>query len=57
LKSKNINKNIYSDYPISKDNPCGIITRLAMPFYFNFNGISIVLEKIKDKYYAFEVNL
>ncbi|MCK4798303.1 MAG: hypothetical protein KAT05_13055 [Spirochaetes bacterium] len=51
------NKNIYCEYPIVLDNPCGIVFRLAFPFYFNIKGTSIVIDKIKGKYYYFEVNI
>jgi len=51
------NKKIFSEYPINKDNPCGIIIRLAMPFYFDIKGRSIVIENIKDSYYAFDISL
>jgi hypothetical protein len=39
------------------DNPCGIILRLAFPFYFNMQGTSLVIEEINNKFYCFEVNL
>jgi hypothetical protein len=57
LSKENVNKKLFSEYPIVKENPCGIITRLALPFYFDIRGISIVIEKIKDIYYLFEVSL
>jgi hypothetical protein len=57
LQQKNIKKTIYSEYPIMMDNPCGFIARLAMPFYFNFQGVSLVIEQIKNNYFVFEVVL
>ena len=51
------NKNYYCEDPIVKDNPCGIIYRLAFPFYFDVKGDSIVIEKTNNKYYFFEVNI
>lgn len=51
------NKNIFCEYPIIKDNPCGIIFRLAFPFYFDIKGYSIVIEKTDNRYYFFEVNI
>lgn len=48
-------KNVYCEYPIVKDNPCGIIFRLALPFYFNIKGNSIIIEKIEDNFFIFEV--
>jgi hypothetical protein len=50
-------KKIYSEYPIVKDNPCGIIFRLAFPFYFEIKGTSIVIDRIDNRYYFFEVNI
>ena len=49
--------NIYTEFPLIKDNPCGIAFRLAFPFYFNCRGDSIVIEKIENKFYYFEVKL
>jgi len=54
---KNNNKKILCEYPIIKDNPCGIIFRLAIPFYFNIQGKSILLENINGKIYYFEIKL
>ncbi len=51
------NKNLYCEYPIIKDNPCGIIFRLALPFYFDIKGYSIIIEKIENQYFIFEVNI
>jgi hypothetical protein len=51
------NKNYYCEAPIVKDNPCGIIYRLAFPFYFDVKGNSVVIEKIDNKYYFFEINI
>ena len=57
LKKVDKDKDVYCESPIVKDNPCGIIFRLAFPFYFSIKGISIVVEKIGDKYFYFEVNI
>ena len=57
LKNKKIGKNLYCEYPIVKDNPCGIIYRLAFPFLINLTGNSLVLEKINDKIFCFNINL
>lgn len=50
-------KKTISEYPLSKDNPCGIAYRLALPFYLELKGHSIIIEKAKDKYYYFEVTI
>ena len=50
-------KKVYTDYPITQDNPCGIAFRIAFPFYFNLKGKSLIIDKIDDKYFCFEVNL
>ncbi len=57
LLKGNAGKNIYSDYPVTGENPCGIIFRLAFPFYFNCAGRSLIVDKIMDKYYYFIVKL
>ena len=51
------NKKVITEYPIILDNPCGIIFRLAMPFYFMIRGLSLVIENIDNKIHYFEVNL
>ena len=50
-------KKLFTEYPLVKDNPCGIIFRLAMPFLFDKPGKSLVIEKIKNAYHLFEVAL
>ena len=55
--NKDFNKNILTEFPLVLDNPCGIILRLALPFYFNIKGTSIVIEEIDNKFYYFEVIL
>jgi len=57
FKKSGINKNIFTEYPLVLDNPCGIIYRLAMPFYLNIKGISLVIENINKKYYCYEAKL
>lgn len=58
FKLKNIkDKNIYSEYPIVKDQPCGIAFRIALPFYFNIKGKSLVIDESKESYNLFEVNI
>ena len=57
IKLKSTNKKVITEYPVILDNPCGIIFRLAFPFYINIKGLSLVIESIKDKIYYFEVNL
>jgi hypothetical protein len=54
---KSKNKNILTEYPLVLDNPCGIILRLSLPFYFNIKGTSLVIEEINNKFYYFEVFL
>lgn len=51
------NKKLFTEYPMVFDNPCAVIYRLAMPFYFNIKGLSLVTEKINDKYHLFEVKI
>jgi hypothetical protein len=57
LKKMFPDREIYTEYPLVRDNPCGIILRLAMPFHLGLTGISIVIEKVKSEYYIFEVVL
>jgi hypothetical protein len=56
LKDK-VDKPMYSDYPITRENPCGIMFRLAFPFFFNCKGKSIVVDKIMNQYYYFIVSI
>lgn len=49
--------NVYSEYPICFDNPCGIIYRIALPFYLNLKGYIIIIEKVEENYYCYEVRL
>lgn len=53
LKNKNIK--VFSEYPIVKDNPCGIAFRLALPFCLELKGSISVIDKTDDKYHLFEV--
>ncbi|HOV13338.1 MAG TPA: beta-ketoacyl synthase chain length factor [Spirochaetota bacterium] len=53
-KSKS-DKIILSEYPIVLDNPCGVIFRLALPFYLSFNENSLVLERNGINIEVFEV--
>lgn len=55
--NNNFKKNILTEYPLVLDNPCGIILRLALPFYLNIKGTSMVIEEIDNKFYCFEVIL
>ncbi|MCG8570313.1 MAG: hypothetical protein MJB14_09250 [Spirochaetes bacterium] len=55
LENQQTNKKLYSEYPITKDNPCGIAVRLALPFYYQISGKSLIMEKIKNEYYLWEV--
>jgi hypothetical protein len=57
IRSIDPHKKIYSEYPIVRDNPCGIIYRLAIPFYAGFEGKTLVIEKFKNMFYLFEVCL
>ena len=57
LKEKIADKEIITEYPIVQDNPCGVIFRLAFPFYFNIKGLSLVVDKVNDKIFYFEVLL
>lgn len=50
-------KEILTDYPITADQPTGIVTRLALPFIFNLKGRTGVVEYHFDKYFLFEVVL
>jgi hypothetical protein len=52
---KSSNKKLFCDYPLNGDNPCAIALRLALPFYYNIAGRSLVIDYIKNKYYIFEV--
>lgn len=54
---KKTGKNLYTDYPINKENPCGIAMRLAFPFYFDIKGKSLVIDKFKEIFYIYEVIL
>jgi Beta-ketoacyl synthase, N-terminal domain len=56
LKLKNsTSKNILTEYPIIRDNPAGIIYRLAFPSLFPLKGHSLILEECNDLIYCFEV--
>jgi len=57
LELKNKNIKAFSEYPIVKDNPCGIAFRLALPFCLELKGNSLVIEKADDRYYLFNINL
>lgn len=57
LKKTVKDKKILTEYPIILDNPCGLIFRLAFPFYFDIKGNSIIIEKINNKYFYFEVEI
>jgi hypothetical protein len=48
-------RRIYCEYPFVRDNPCGVILRLALPFFFGFTGRTAVIEKIGNDFYLFEV--
>ena len=48
---------VYTEYPFVIDNPCAVAYRLAMPFYLDLHGKSIIIEKSLGKYYYYEVNL
>ncbi|MBP7552364.1 MAG: hypothetical protein KA885_02980 [Spirochaetes bacterium] len=50
-------KRYFTEYALTRDNPTGIIARLALPFYFEFDGPSLVIENIRGAYYIFSVNL
>lgn len=56
LAEKGIEK-LFCDYPIIFDNPCSIMYRLALPFYFELKGRSLVVELIDENFYCYEVNL
>ncbi|OHD21757.1 MAG: hypothetical protein A2086_11600 [Spirochaetes bacterium GWD1_27_9] len=56
LKNKT-DKKIYTEYPLKQDNPSGIIFRLALPFYLDILGNSLIIEEIEGKFYLFEVKL
>lgn len=43
---KNQGKSLFCEYPLVKDNPCGIAYRLAFPFYYDIKGRSLVIDKI-----------
>jgi len=55
LKDKNIKA--FSEYPIVKDNPCGIAFRLALPFCLDLKGNSVVIDKVNDKYHLFNIKI
>ncbi|MBN2546490.1 MAG: beta-ketoacyl synthase chain length factor [Spirochaetes bacterium] len=57
FKKSGINKKFFTEYPLVLDNPCGIIYRIAMPFYLNIKGASLIIENINEKYYCYEVKL
>lgn len=50
-------KNFIFDYPLLKDNPTAIVFRLALPFYFNIQSPSLVIEKIGEIYHYFEIRI
>jgi hypothetical protein len=52
---KDLNRKIYSEYPVVKDNPCGIIFRLSLPFLFDLKENSAVIDKTENGYSLFEV--
>ena len=49
--------NIQTDYPVSGNNPCSIISRLALPFLLELEGISLVIENDNNQYHIFEVEV
>lgn len=51
------NKKLFTDYPVSADNPISIIIRLSMPFFLDIKGISLVIECVDGKFECFEVLL
>jgi hypothetical protein len=55
LLNKKTDKKLFTEYPFVCDNPCGIIFRLALPFYLDIKENSLVIEKIFDSFRLFEV--
>ena len=49
--------NLYTDYILTKDNPCSIIFRLALPFIIGLSGKILIIERIKNDYYLIEAML
>lgn len=49
------NKKVFTEYPILFDNPCGIVFRLAMPFYLKIKGKGIIIESHLNNFYLYEV--
>ncbi len=56
-KRDNIKSRVYTEYPIVRDNPCGIIFRLLLPFYLSLNGKSTIIEQHEGILYLFEAAL
>ncbi|MCG8569574.1 MAG: beta-ketoacyl synthase chain length factor [Spirochaetes bacterium] len=52
---KQFSQKTYTEYPLMRDNPCGIIVRLILPVLLDLQGSSIVIEEIKGRYFIFEV--
>lgn len=50
-------KKLLTEYPLVRDNPCGIAYRLALPFYFDIAGPILVIDKSMDHYHYFEVSM
>jgi hypothetical protein len=57
LLKNQTDKTLLTEFPFAFENPCGIIFRLAMPFYLDIKGTSLVIEKKEDSFYLFEVEI
>jgi hypothetical protein len=48
---------LLTDYPITRHNPVAIACRLALPFYLDIPGKTMVVQKSGDTYHCYEVLL
>lgn len=48
---------LYTEYPLTYDNPCAISLRLALPFSIGSKGKSAVIERAGGKFHLFGVQL
>ena len=55
LQNNNYNKKIVTEYPIVLDNPCGVIFRLALPFWLSIGSKALVLHSLDSGISLFEV--
>lgn len=48
-------KRVLTEYPLVFENPTSIVFRLALPFYLDIKGKSVIIESHLNKFYLYEV--